>query len=263
MLLKNEGEVDKKMNSLSGFIKLHRKLVAWGWYQDCVVKCLFLHLLLTANFKATRWQNRDLQEGQVVVGLKNLANELGFSVQQIRTAINKLKSTNEITIETTNRYSIITIVNWREYQSDGIQSNKQNNKQSNKQITNNQQTNNKQITNNQQQRKNDKNVKNDKKREKREEIALALGTFGNVLLTEDELTALKQKYPDDWESKIERLSSFMASSGKTYANHYATLLRWLKEDAQKSANHTNPRPRSKSYDINELEKIDTLDWMDE
>lgn len=135
------------MNSLSGFIKLHRKLIAWGWYQDYVVKCLFLHLLLTANFKETQWRDRTLKEGQVVVGTKKLSQELGFSVQQVRTAINKLKSTSEITVESTNRYSVITIVNWQEYQSDDRPFNNQINTQVNNQATNKQQTNNKQITN--------------------------------------------------------------------------------------------------------------------
>lgn len=104
-------------NSLNGFIKLHRKLVAWGWYQDYVVKDVFLHLLLTANFKDTSWRDITLKEGQLVTGTKKLAEDLGFSRQQVRTALDKLKSTNEITIKSTNKYSIITVVNWGDYQS--------------------------------------------------------------------------------------------------------------------------------------------------
>ena len=135
---------------LNGFIKLHRKLVAWGWYQDYVVKDLFLHLLLTANFKATNWRGEVLEAGQLIVGTQRLANDLGFSRQQIRTALDKLKSTNEITIKTTNKYSVVTIVNWREYQSNEENSNQQNNQHFNQQITNNQP-----------QRKNDKKNKED------------------------------------------------------------------------------------------------------
>ena len=45
-----------------------------------------------------------------------LAEELGFSVKQIRTALNKLKSTGEVASESTNRYTIITVVNWEKYQ---------------------------------------------------------------------------------------------------------------------------------------------------
>lgn len=148
------------MSSLSGYVKLYRKLVAWGWYQDYVVKDVFLHLLLTANFKDVSWQDRELKAGQVVVGTQRLADSLGFTRQQIRTALSKLKSTNEITIESTNRYSIITIVNWRDFQSDDLKFNQLNNQRFNQQITNNQPTDNQQITNNQPQRKNDKNDKN-------------------------------------------------------------------------------------------------------
>ena len=76
-------------------------------------------------------------------------------MRQIRTAIDKLKSTNEITIDTTNRYSLVTIVNWNEYQSDDdISTNK-----STKSLTNKQPTDNQQITNKQPQRKNDKKNK--------------------------------------------------------------------------------------------------------
>ncbi|MCM1364638.1 MAG: hypothetical protein NC122_04980 [Faecalibacterium sp.] len=145
-------------NSLNGFIKLHRKLVAWGWYQDYVVKDVFLHLLLTANYKDTSWRDVTLKEGQVVTGTKKLADDLGFSRQQVRTALDKLKSTKEITIKATNKYSIITIVNWEDYQS----SEEKATNTSTKSATNEQPTSNQQITNNQPQRKNNKNKRNKK-----------------------------------------------------------------------------------------------------
>ena len=149
-------------SSLNGFIKLHRKLVAWGWYQDYVVKDVFLHLLLTANFRDTEWKGTTLKKGQLIIGTKRLAEDLGFTRQQVRTALNKLKSTNEITIDTTNRYSLVTIVNWNEYQSDDdIATNK-----STKILTNNQPTYNQQITNKQptdnQQKTTPKEIKNDR-----------------------------------------------------------------------------------------------------
>lgn len=79
------------------------------------------------------------------------------------TALDKLKSTNEITIETTNRYSLITVTNWEEYQTlSEIQANKKAKYSANKC-----QTDDKQMTNKRQQRKNDKKytsyIKEDKK----------------------------------------------------------------------------------------------------
>ncbi len=101
---------------LNGFVKIHRKLIQWGWYQDNVVKGVFLHLLLTASFKDAPWQGRTIHAGQVVTSYKRLAEDLGFGVQQVRTAVEKLVSTQEITCEATNKYTLITIVNWDDYQ---------------------------------------------------------------------------------------------------------------------------------------------------
>jgi biotin operon repressor len=60
----------------------------------------------------------ELKAGQFITGRKKLAEELGFSEQQIRTAISKLESTGEISIFSTNKYSIITVTNWENYQGD-------------------------------------------------------------------------------------------------------------------------------------------------
>nr|MBE6784154.1 hypothetical protein [Oscillospiraceae bacterium] len=146
-------------NTLNGFIKLHRKLVAWGWYKDDVVKGVFIHLLLTANFRETSWRDVVLKKGQLVTSYQSLADDIGHSVQEVRTAIKKLKSTGEITITSTNKYSLITVVNWEDYQLfDENETNRATNI-----ATINQQTTNKQATNNQQQRKKDKNIKKEKK----------------------------------------------------------------------------------------------------
>ena len=150
------------MQRFNGFIKIHRKLVSWGWYQDHVVKDLFLHLILTANFREQQWMGRTIGKGQVVTSYKHLAEELGFTVQQIRTAMNKLKSTGEITSEATNKYTIITIENWEKYQNFDDESTSE----ATDKATNEQQTNNKRTTNDQQQLKKEKNIKNDKNKKK-------------------------------------------------------------------------------------------------
>nr|DAI88233.1 MAG TPA: replisome organizer [Caudoviricetes sp.] len=124
------------MQELNGYIKLYRKLIQWGWYQDSVVKDLFLHCLLTASFKEFKWMGQAMNAGQFVTSYKLLAEALGFTVQQIRTALKKLESTGEITSKSTNKYTVITVINWGSYQADDIDSNTQ----INKQITNKQQT---------------------------------------------------------------------------------------------------------------------------
>ena len=144
------------MQELNGYIKLYRKLIQWGWYQDNVVKSLFLHCLLMASFRDFTWMGNCLKAGQFITSYKSLSEELGFSVQQVRTAIKKLESTEEITSKSTNKYTLITVMNWENYQVEEETSNTV----SNNPITNEQQTNNKRITNEQQHRKNVKNYKN-------------------------------------------------------------------------------------------------------
>ena len=135
-----------------GYIKLHRQILEWEWYKNIPVRIIFEHCLLKANHTDKNWQGILIKKGSFITSYENLSIETGLSFQQTRTAINKLKLTNELTIKSTTKYTIISIKNWEEYQLD--------NKQNNKQITNKQQTNNKQITttNNDNNDNNEKNI---------------------------------------------------------------------------------------------------------
>ena len=70
-----------------------------------------------------------------------------------------------------------------------------------------------------------------KKKEKKSEkpVKHKYGEYKNVLLSDDELGKLKSEF-FDWEDKIERLSSYVASTGKTYKSHYATIRNWARKD---------------------------------
>ena len=61
----------------------------------------------------------------------------------------------------------------------------------------------------------------------------AQGRYGNVFLTEAEVAELQADFPTVWQEYIERLSEYMASTGKTYKSHAATIRRWAKEDRRK------------------------------
>ncbi len=59
------------------------------------------------------------------------------------------------------------------------------------------------------------------------------GTYNNVLLADEDMEKLKAEFPKDWQSRIERLSEYIASSGKTYKNHLATIRSWAKKDDER------------------------------
>ena len=65
------------------------------------------------------------------------------------------------------------------------------------------------------------------------ESARIFGRYGNVFLTEAELSELQADFPTVWQEYIERLSEYMAPTGKTYKSHAATIRRWAKEDRRK------------------------------
>lgn len=67
---------------------------------------------------------------------------------------------------------------------------------------------------------------------KEEAVKHRYGEHQNVLLTDDELGKLQAAYPD-WKDRIERLSSYMASRGKRYKSHYATIQNWARTDEEK------------------------------
>lgn len=121
---------------MEGWIKLYRKFLNWEWYKDNNVKIIFLHLLLTANHKDKKWKGKTIKKGQKLTSLNHLAEETNLTIQQTRTAISKLKSTNEITIKATSKYTLITIEKYSDYQVEEIENNKRNNKQNNNQSTN-------------------------------------------------------------------------------------------------------------------------------
>lgn len=101
---------------MSGWIKLHRQITDWEWYTDHNTFRVFLHLLLTANHKDKKFKGMDLKAGTIVTSRDLLAYATGLSVRQIRTALDKLKTTNELTIKTSPQGTIIQIVNYVKYQ---------------------------------------------------------------------------------------------------------------------------------------------------
>lgn len=129
-----------------GFIKIHRKIIEWEWYSDNNVFRVFTHLLLTANFENKKWQGIDISRGQVITSLEKLGKSTSLSIQQVRTALTKLKSTQEITIKSTKLHTFITLTNYNLYQDRIIESNTPDNTPDNNSATKNQQRINKEST---------------------------------------------------------------------------------------------------------------------
>ena len=81
--------------------------------------------------------------------------------------------------------------------------------------------------------------------------ARAYGRYQNVFLTDEELADLQASFPTVWGQYIEKLSEYMASTGKRYQSHAATIRRWAGEDAKKAA----PPTRNRDYSVKEDETV--------
>lgn len=108
-----------------GFLKLHRKMLKWEWYSDIAACRLFLHCLLRANWQSGSWRGVEYSPGQFITSLSKLSVETGLSVKQVRDKLKVLEMTGELASKTTNKYRVITVKKWNEYQVEGNQNGKQ------------------------------------------------------------------------------------------------------------------------------------------
>ena len=132
-----------------GWIKLHRSLLDWEWFDDANCTRLFLYCLLKANHKDQKWKGLEIKRGSFFTGLDSLKSETGLTVSQIRTSIRKLEMTGELTSKSQAGGRMVTVVAYDQYQGDD--------KQNDTKIAEGSQDDDKRVTAN----KNDKKEKNE------------------------------------------------------------------------------------------------------
>ena len=104
------------MRNAGGYVRVFRSMLDWEWYDDTACVRLMLHLLLTVNWEAKQWHGQTIQPGQLVTSMDKLAETLGTTRSAIRRTMDKLKSSGEVTIQTNNHWTTVTLGNWAEYQ---------------------------------------------------------------------------------------------------------------------------------------------------
>lgn len=213
---------------MEGFIKLYRQLRDWEWYKDGNTMRVFIHLLISANHKPGRWKGIEIGRGQFLTGRKSLALDLDLTEQEIRTAINKLKSTNEITSEATSTYTLYTLQNYDLYQSQTTS------EATNEQPTSNQRaTTNKNENNNNNKKNIEKNINKKKKKWETEKKEEKIEIISKVFLTPEEDKKVREKYGSHYKEAIEKLSNYINSKGAKYVSHYHVFNGWLYDDFKK------------------------------
>lgn len=116
----------------SGFIKLHRKILKWEWYDDRNTTALFIHLLLTVNTADEIWHGVKIQRGSRISSYAKLAKELNLTIKEIRTCLQHLEQTQEVAHSSTRNFTVFSVLNYDSYQSRGTTKGTQNGTQSGK-----------------------------------------------------------------------------------------------------------------------------------
>lgn len=161
-----------------------------------------------------------IKPGQGIFSTPKMSKILDIHVSKIRRVLKTFENEQQIEQRTTNQGTVITVLNWDKYQQ---------REQPNEQRVNNDCTTTEQRVNNLPYSiKNDKNGKNGEKGKHRH------GTYNNVLLSDEDLQKLQAEFPGDWQRRIERLSEYMASTGKSYKDHLATIRAWARKDAERN-----------------------------
>jgi hypothetical protein len=208
------GDFLKENMTDNGWIKLNRSFIDWEWFDEPNMVWLFIKCLMMANWEDKKWHGISVPRGSFITSYANLSNKKAkVSVQMIRTALERLKSTGEITIKTTNQYTVISINNYNKYQDI--------NTPNNKQITNEQQTNNKQITTT----KEYKEIKN------------KYNTIESITAAEIKTISEQYRVSEKTEQGIfDTMSLWCKSKGKKYKDYYAALQNWTRRRIDENPN---------------------------
>lgn len=111
------------MANVGGYIKLHRQIEQWEWYQDANTMRVWIHILLNTNFEDRRYKGIEIKAGQCVFGYQACADKLGLSKMQVRTAMDRLKECGMLTSYLTRHFQVLTVENWEKYQGKDVQGN--------------------------------------------------------------------------------------------------------------------------------------------
>lgn len=229
---------------MEGHIKLYRKFMEWEWYMDINTKILFLHMLLKANWKEGKFQGNIVKRGSFISSISNLSAETGLSERNVRTAINHLKSTGEVTSKSTSKFTVFTIENYDLYQTTD--------KQDDKQATSDRQASDKQVTTieerNKEIKKEDNNIPSKKSPKKK------MGEYGHVTLSDEEIHKLTIEYGDLVPEAIKYLDEYVEMKGYKHKSSYLVIRKWVIDairEKEKQAQQSKSKSNNQFHNFNQ------------
>ena len=210
------------MGKNKGWVSLHRSILDHFLWKDKPFSKgqAWIDLILLANHEDTKilqgGQIKQFKRGTVNMSLLSLADRWGWDRKKVRKFFEVLECDGMATTERTTQGTTITLVNYEVY----------NILRTTEGTTEGQRLPQRLPTNN--------NGNNEDHGDKKDIARHKHGEYQNVLLSDEELSKLKEEFTEAVVlRKLDELSEYMESTGKSYKSHYATLRVWLKKDQEK------------------------------
>ena len=225
-----------------GWIKLHRKLIESPAFDNPKLLKIWVWCLCKASHteceKLVGRQIVKLEPGQFVFGRLKAAESLNMNDRTVYDYIKTLEKLGMIYINSNNKFSVITVVNWELYQGNEIENQQQSTIKSTIESTI-KSTIKSTIENN-----TNKNVKNDKECTKKERKNI-YGTFKHVKLTDEEKDRLIADYGESFfKACISELDEYKERTGKTYKNDNLTIRKWVVDAVKRKGGVLNNDQRA-------------------
>lgn len=104
------------MADLSTYVKMDRNLRFWRWFKSPKTVVVWIWLIMSANIEDHDFERETIHRGEVATSRKTISAATGLTENEVRTALDHLKSTGEITSRARSKYQVITILRYSDYQ---------------------------------------------------------------------------------------------------------------------------------------------------
>ena len=104
------------------YVKISRSILDWEWWMDMNTTRVFLYMIIRANWKEGNFKGIEISRGSFVASIASISAGTGLTNDEVRTAIRHLIKSKNITKQSTNKYTVFTVLNYDLYQ-DASQSN--------------------------------------------------------------------------------------------------------------------------------------------
>lgn len=101
---------------MNGWIKLHRSLLDWEWWDDHNATRLLIYLLCAVNYEPKKWKGLEVPEGTIITSFEKLADATGMTTKQIRGAMQKLENSGEVARKRARKGQAVTLTKWEKLQ---------------------------------------------------------------------------------------------------------------------------------------------------